>query len=853
MTDTNQDQRWRFVEGVFHAACALPPEQRDAFLDRVCGDDAQLRADVDSLLDADNSTTWLGKPIALAAEEVLAERSDPGQPLAAGTTVGPYRILEQIGEGGMGEVYLAEQEQPVRRRVALKLIKLGMDTRQVVARFESERQALAIMNHPNVAKVFDAGSTERGRPYFAMEFVRGVQITEYCDRNRLTTVERLELFMRVCDGVQHAHQKGIIHRDIKPSNVLVQVEDDRPTAKIIDFGVAKATDYRLTDKTVYTGLGMMIGTPAYMSPEQAEQSGMDVDTRSDVYSLGVLLYELLVGASPLDAEHLAQAGFDEIRRRIQQDEPSRPSTRVSVLSDEGADFVRSRQTDPGTLARSLEGDLDWITLKALEKDRTRRYQTANALGMDIQRHLRHEPVSAGPPGAAYRLKKFARRHRALIGSAAFALTALIVGLAVALTGMVQARRERARAEQQTATAVAINEFLVRDLLAEAAPENNPVSSEVTVLELLDRAAAKLDGAFEAQPVVGASVRGTVADTYYTLGSYEQAERHWRTAAETLGSTLGEGDGETMNAWSNLAMSIDAQGGSDEAEAIYRRLLETMDDAADIESRLRFTVTNNLAESRRRQGDFNEAERLHEQNLEARRRVLGPEDEGTLETMNNLAAIYFLQGRLDESETMFVDAWELRKRVLGPEHPLTLITMSNLAVVRKRQGKLAEAEPLLRMAYEADRRIQGAKHPDTLTDMHNLANLLQQQGKYDEASELFEQTIELRREVLGTNHPLVAVSLEGLGMSRADGGDPIAGERAFRAALEIRLATSDVGHPGRIRARLRLGDLLAAEGRAGEARIAWNEAWAEIESGQVELPEGLRDEVAGRLAPPGANP
>ncbi|MHC4108277.1 MAG: serine/threonine protein kinase, partial [Planctomycetota bacterium] len=289
-----------------------------------------------------------------------------------GGSVGPYHLLQRVGEGGMGEVWLAEQGKPVRRQVALKLIKAGMDTKQVVARFESERQALALMNHPNIARVFDAGETEQGRPYFAMEYVKGVSIIEYCDTHRLRTRDRLELFVQVCEGVQHAHQKGVIHRDIKPSNVLVAIQDDRPVPKIIDFGVAKATEQRLTEKTMFTQLGALIGTPEYMSPEQADLTGLDVDTRTDVYSLGVLLYEMLVGVLPFDSKELRKAGFDEIRRRIREDEPSRPSTRVSTLGESAADSARNRKTDPGTLSRRLRGDLDWITMKALEKDRTRR-------------------------------------------------------------------------------------------------------------------------------------------------------------------------------------------------------------------------------------------------------------------------------------------------------------------------------------------------------------------------------------------------------------------------------------------------------------------------------------------------
>jgi serine/threonine protein kinase len=361
--------------------------------------------------------------------------------------IGPYKILQKLGEGGMGVVYLAEQEHPIRRRVALKIIKLGMDTRAVIARFEAERQALAMMNHPNVAKVFEAGTTEQGRPYFVMEYVKGVPITVHCDRQRLTTKERLEIFTQVCDGVQHAHQKAIIHRDLKPSNVLVTIQDEKSVPKIIDFGVAKAIEHRLTERTLFTELGQIVGTPEYMSPEQAEMTQQDIDTRTDVYSLGVILYELLVGALPFDPKELRQAGFDEVRRRIREEEPSRPSTRVTTLDQLSTESAKRRRTDPTSLAKQLRGDLDWITMKALEKDRTRRYETASQLETDIKHHLAHEPVLAGPPAVSYKLRKFIKRNRVAVTASVVMVAALALGLIVALTGFIQAKRERDRARE----------------------------------------------------------------------------------------------------------------------------------------------------------------------------------------------------------------------------------------------------------------------------------------------------------------------------------------------------------------------------------------------------------------------
>ena len=354
--------------------------------------------------------------------------------------IGPYRILSELGEGGMGIVYLAEQEKPIHRRVALKVIKLGMDTKHVIARFETEREALALMNHPNVAGVFDAGMTNDGRPYFAMEHVPGVRITDYCDTHRLTTEERLHLFTDVCDAVQHAHQKGIIHRDIKPSNVLVTVRDDKPVVKVIDFGVAKATQHRLTEHTLFTEHGQLIGTPGYMSPEQAEMTALDIDTRTDIYSLGVLLYELLVGARPFDEKVLRQAGLAEIQRIIRENDPPKPSTKFSSLGEDSTVIAQKRHTEPRTLARELRGDLDWIVMKCLEKDRVRRYATANGLALEIERYLRHEPVLAGPPSAMYRLRKFVRRNRAAVLATSFMALVLCAGITVVTWQEIRARR-----------------------------------------------------------------------------------------------------------------------------------------------------------------------------------------------------------------------------------------------------------------------------------------------------------------------------------------------------------------------------------------------------------------------------
>ena len=435
------------AKSIFLAAIEKPSAERAAFLDEAAGGDAELRARVEALLKAhEDPDSFLDK----AVPQFPTVDHIPPAPLAehVGTLIGPYKLLEQIGEGGMGVVYMADQQAPVRRRVALKIIKAGMDTRQVIARFEAERQALALMDHSNIARVLDAGATDSGRPYFVMELVRGIPITEYCDQNNLPVHERLELFVQVCHAVQHAHQKGIIHRDIKPSNVLVTLHDGRPVPKVIDFGVAKATNQQLTEKTLFTAFAQMVGTPLYMSPEQAEMSGLDIDTRSDIYSLGVLLYELLTGTTPFDQERLRRRPTTKWCRIIREEEPPKPSTRISTLGEARTATAAHRQIDAHRLGQLVKGDLDWIVMKSLEKDRTRRYETASDFAADVLRHLSNQPVEACPPSAAYRIRKFVRRNRLQVALAAVVILALVGGIVASTLGLVWANQAEREVRQQ---------------------------------------------------------------------------------------------------------------------------------------------------------------------------------------------------------------------------------------------------------------------------------------------------------------------------------------------------------------------------------------------------------------------
>ncbi len=499
-------------------ASELPADRRDAYVAEACGADAKLRAEVNGLLaDLEKAGSFLNAE-APATRELEAEFGGPA-PERPGEWVGPYKLMEQIGEGGFGVVWVAEQEKPVRRRVAVKIIKPGMDSREVIARFEQERQAIALMEHPNIARVLDAGATTLGRPYFVMELVHGIKITQYCDEARLPTGERLRLFIAVCHAVQHAHQKGIIHRDLKPSNILVTLHDGVPVPKVIDFGVAKATQQRLTDLTIYTQFANMVGTPLYMSPEQAEMSGLDIDTRSDIYSLGVLLYELLAGRTPFDPATLMERGLDEIRRVVREQEPQKPSTFVSTMAiNLRANVAQHRDTDPAKLIGQIRGDLDWIVMKALEKDRNRRYETATSFAQDIQRHLASEPVEARPPSAGYRLRRMIHRNKAafLAGTAVF--TALLIGLAVstwmffkekhARERAVAAEQEQAGERQKAGKAAHRSEqiaLFLKEMLAGISPRAARGKDTELLREILDKTTARLETGLKDQPEVEAEL------------------------------------------------------------------------------------------------------------------------------------------------------------------------------------------------------------------------------------------------------------------------------------------------------------------------------------------------------------
>jgi eukaryotic-like serine/threonine-protein kinase len=715
--------------------------------------------------------------------EAATTQSDaPGAP--ASVQIGPYRLLRHIGQGGMGEVWLAEQRQPVRRQVAVKVIKAGMDTREVIARFEAERQALALMNHPNIAGVYDAGATPEGRPYFAMEYVQGIPITQYCDKQRLSIRERLTLFVAVCAGVQHAHQKGIIHRDIKPSNVLVTTQDEKHLAKIIDFGVAKATSQRLTERTVFTELGQLIGTPEYMSPEQAEMTNLDIDTRTDVYSLGVMLYELLAGERPFDSKALRGVGFAEIQRTLREDEPPRPSSRISSLGAGSTVSATNRRVDSRSLEKALAGDLDWITMKALEKDRVRRYDTAHALALDVERHLNDEPVMAGPPSALYRMKKLVHRHRGYFLAAGAVAVALVLGVIGTSWALLQA----VRAERQTAIAESVNAFLNEDLLAAARPSAaRGQGKDITMRAVLDVAAERIDaasktgGRFAGEPLVEASIRSTLGHTYLQLGEYPVAEPQLKRALELRRAALGDEHPDTARMMNGLGLLHSSQGRLDEAEPLYRQAHQISQRllGPDHPDALRHEM--NLATLFRAKGRYQDAEPLYQHNLEAKQRVLGAEDPSTLDLMGNLANFFQETGRYDKAETLHRQELEIRRRIQGEKAPGTVSSMNNLANDLGALGRFSEAVPLMQRTLELKIGLYGEAHPTTLNSVYNLAEFQVEMGRDAAAEPLHRQTLDGRTRALGTRHERTINSRERLANTLANLGRFAEAERLAAAA------------------------------------------------------------------------
>ncbi|HMB70019.1 MAG TPA: serine/threonine-protein kinase, partial [bacterium] len=818
------DDRARRVERLYQMAVDLPRSEREAFLDLHCGEDSQVRAEVTTLLDhySEARSGFMKRPIYGGAESHEIEER-----------IGPYRPRDVLGEGGMGIVYLASQSEPLQRDVAIKVLKLGMDSQEILRRFDAERQALALMDHANIARVFDAGTTDQGRPFFAMEYVPGLPITDFCDNQRMRVAARLRLFADVCDAVQHAHQKGVIHRDLKPSNVLVTVKDGVPIPKVIDFGVAKAVGPRLTEQSVHTRLGQLIGTPDYMSPEQADLQVDDIDTRTDVYSLGVLLYQLLAGTLPHEPSALRRGGLAEMLKVIRTAVPSRPSERVRGLGPRAERVATARSTQPPALERRLRNDLDWIVLKAIDKDRSRRYGSPFELGAEVRRHLADETVVARPPTLGYRVGKFVRRHTLGVSVGGVAAVLLVAFLGALAVQNARIAEERDRANRQAATATRVTQYLT-DLFRVSDPAQR--GSEVTAREIMELGEARLDEALADQPVVHARLQATIGAVYTNLALYPRAEELLTEAVQRLAELSGAESEDALRAANAMGRLRQLQGRFSEAESTLTGTLDRATRVLGAEHELTLDAQHNLgtlyfelkelekaeralvdvvAIRERKLGRshpetmlalndlglvyfadlrLDEAERVFDEVLEEMRRTFGPAHLNTVFAIASLANVYHEQGRLDDAVALHRDAYEALRETLGNEHPSALRVGANLGMAYSIVGETARAESLLTGILAAERRVLGDEHPNTLAASHGLAGLLSDSGRCDEAEELYLEVLDAKRRTVGPENRETLTTLNNLAVNYVRQGRFEEAEQLLTETLETVRAVYPEGHP-----------------------------------------------------------
>jgi non-specific serine/threonine protein kinase/serine/threonine-protein kinase len=823
MTDRD---RWHEIDRLFDEALDLAPEERQRFLETRCP--PELRGEVERLLAGSSRVDeFLPSGEALRGDlaRTLFDELERGEGAPGpGDLIDGFRLVRRVGEGGMGEVWEAQQESPVRRRVALKLVKLGIESKRVVARFDSERQALALMNHRNVAQVFGGGATGGGRPYFVMEFVPGTSVTQYCRDNGLSVDSRLDLFLQICEGVQHAHHKGVVHRDLKPSNILVTEEEGGPVPKIIDFGVARALDTRLSAGTALTEHGQIVGTPEYMSPEQADPTAQDIDTRADVYALGVLLYELLAGVRPFDAEDLRALGFLELLRRIRETDPQRPSLRAEP-----------------TQSRRLRGDLDWIVMKALEKDRARRYVSPHEMAEDVRRHLQNEPVLAGPPSRAYRLGKLVRRHRTTVAALAAGVLALVAGAAIAVHQAIRATRAEKAALADAETARQVSDFVVS--LFEVSDPNVGKGATITARELLDRGASRMQGPLAGQPLVRARLETLTGDIYRKLGLFESARPLLEEALAARESALGTNDPETILTLRALGRLHTDRGENAKAEETLREALARSEAAARRDPAEEARVRCEIGDVLRTVARYREAEEQFRLCVAGLTRARGPKHKDVGSAWASLAGGLSLAGKLAESETAFRTGLATLEAALGPDDPEVAVTLNNLSVTLVRAGRLDEARDCLVRAIAISEKIYGPHHPAVASKLAALGGIYGRQGRLDESLALLERALAIRERVYGPEHAMSAAVAKNVGLTLVLMGEYEKARLSLERTLAIERKTLGPDHPQTAWTERRLGSLYMRRGDLAAAEASYRRALASTEKTvgleHIEAVDGLR--------------